>query len=592
MRTPSGSRRSSNRTGVRTGNRSRNRSSDRASDRASDRLVDGEPTLRRSTRYRRKRPIELQEWTDPRADGADEPDAFWKLVAQAVRLGRAAGAMILRALRSSELTQLKDALYRLVFAIYDIVRTWIDKRVQQQWQQQQREQRKHAADDSQDVSLDPIERRRAENLRDRNPALIDLFKPDARPQTQSSTDDQSIGFDLARQQHHRRMDRSSTETHAIAGSGSGSAAAPESGSDLASAAGSGRSGSLNDVTDKRRAYVPRTVRKAKLSYKQSFKLAIEQNRSINRRLFPDTSSVSKDVLTERRPTLAVKNTLGGQMRGTPTAWRIMRLQQQKPPDTENRWKSDERASLEDFINRVQRESNVKFTSWSQLVRKRIERDAEIERIREKTKPKKELTEKELQRIHDALTAPATADTLISKFSIEIMPHDIQTLAERTWLNDSVINFYFQLILERADARAAKDKSAPKVFCFNTFFYPSLLQRGYSAVRRWAKRQKVVIADVDYVLIPIHLGVHWCLGVINAKKQRIEYWDSIDGSPGKAFQLLKTYYRLETGESIEHWQEYIEEVMILSIPLVTIMCVCIFLSHTAHCESRCLLNNFF
>lgn len=69
----------------------------------------------------------------------------------------------------------------------------------------------------------------------------------------------------------------------------------------------------------------------------------------------------------------------------------------------------------------------------------------------------------------------------------------------------VINFYFNLLMERG----GKDK-LPSVYVFNTFFYPKLCQGGHSALKRWTRR--VDIFTYDLILIPIHLGIHWCLAV--------------------------------------------------------------------------------
>lgn len=48
----------------------------------------------------------------------------------------------------------------------------------------------------------------------------------------------------------------------------------------------------------------------------------------------------------------------------------------------------------------------------------------------------------------------------------------------------VINAYMNLIKNRSEEDG---KVYPKVHCFNTFFYPQLLNRGYSSVRRWTKK---------------------------------------------------------------------------------------------------------
>lgn len=62
-----------------------------------------------------------------------------------------------------------------------------------------------------------------------------------------------------------------------------------------------------------------------------------------------------------------------------------------------------------------------------------------------------------------------------------------------------------LLMERGE----KD-NRPKVYAFNTFFYPKVMSGGQAAVKRWTRR--VDVLAVDYILIPVHLGMHWCLAV--------------------------------------------------------------------------------
>lgn len=73
------------------------------------------------------------------------------------------------------------------------------------------------------------------------------------------------------------------------------------------------------------------------------------------------------------------------------------------------------------------------------------------------------------------------------------------------LISQVINFYMNLLVERS-----KDPNLPSVNTFNTFFYPKLRSSGYSAVRRWTKKMDIFSKDI--LLVPVHLGVHWCLSV--------------------------------------------------------------------------------
>lgn len=69
----------------------------------------------------------------------------------------------------------------------------------------------------------------------------------------------------------------------------------------------------------------------------------------------------------------------------------------------------------------------------------------------------------------------------------------------------IINFYMNMLMERS-----KEKGFPSVHAFNTFFFTKLKTAGYQAVKRWTK--KVDVFSVDILLVPIHLGVHWCLAV--------------------------------------------------------------------------------
>lgn len=61
--------------------------------------------------------------------------------------------------------------------------------------------------------------------------------------------------------------------------------------------------------------------------------------------------------------------------------------------------------------------------------------------------------------------------------------DIYRLYPETWLNDEIVNFYFELLSDRA----ATTESLPKIHCFNTFFCSTLRDQGFDKVKRWTKR---------------------------------------------------------------------------------------------------------
>ncbi|NXT15152.1 SENP1 protease, partial [Prunella fulvescens] len=130
------------------------------------------------------------------------------------------------------------------------------------------------------------------------------------------------------------------------------------------------------------------------------------------------------------------------------------------------------------------------------------------------------------------------EVLSEAFRLTITRKDIQTLNNLNWLNDEIINFYMNLLMERS-----KDKDLPAVHAFNTFFFTKLKTAGYQAVKRWTK--KVDIFSVDLLLVPIHLGVHWCLAVVDFRKKTITYYDSMGGINSEACRILLQYLKQES-----------------------------------------------
>lgn len=124
--------------------------------------------------------------------------------------------------------------------------------------------------------------------------------------------------------------------------------------------------------------------------------------------------------------------------------------------------------------------------------------------------------------------------VIQKFCIPITVKDLKTLRSPNWLNDEVINFYFELICQRSK----QNSFYPSIHIFNTFFYSKLKSSGYELVKRWTR--KVDIFSFDMILIPIHLGIHWCCAEINFKEQTIFYYDSLHNRNFSCLKLLQKY----------------------------------------------------
>ncbi|NXN83399.1 SENP1 protease, partial [Bombycilla garrulus] len=145
--------------------------------------------------------------------------------------------------------------------------------------------------------------------------------------------------------------------------------------------------------------------------------------------------------------------------------------------------------------------------------------------------KQEFCLQEMEKEIKSLFRGGNQDEVLSEaFRLTITRKDIQTLNNLNWLNDEIINFYMNLLMERS-----KEKDLPAVHAFNTFFFTKLKTAGYQAVKRWTK--KVDIFSVDLLLVPIHLGVHWCLAVVDFRKKTITYYDSMGGINSEACRIL-------------------------------------------------------
>lgn len=117
--------------------------------------------------------------------------------------------------------------------------------------------------------------------------------------------------------------------------------------------------------------------------------------------------------------------------------------------------------------------------------------------------------------------------------------DLSTLKGTSWLNDEVINFYFCLISETANANCG-----PEVYYhyFNTFFYPTLCRRGYDGVKKWTKNLQIF--KLKKIIIPIHLGNHWCFSYIDMPSRVIYYFDSLGGRNDVCLNTLLGYLQEE------------------------------------------------
>uniref|UniRef100_A0A1I7RYL9 ULP_PROTEASE domain-containing protein n=1 Tax=Bursaphelenchus xylophilus TaxID=6326 RepID=A0A1I7RYL9_BURXY len=119
--------------------------------------------------------------------------------------------------------------------------------------------------------------------------------------------------------------------------------------------------------------------------------------------------------------------------------------------------------------------------------------------------------------------------------VSLKKADIYTLRIGELLNDEVIYAYLQLIKKRSE----EVQGLPKVYCFNTFFYPAYFEGGYTKVARWTKN--VNIFEYDLVFVPIFHGEHWSLLIWDFRNKCKIYLDSLEVPEGEDIRTLATIY---------------------------------------------------
>jgi len=144
-----------------------------------------------------------------------------------------------------------------------------------------------------------------------------------------------------------------------------------------------------------------------------------------------------------------------------------------------------------------------------------------------------LTKEIINEVESILSIRNMDKLITDKYNCEIRRKDIDTLVGLNWLNDEIINFYFNMLMER---------NPKEIYCFNTFFYGKLKDSGHKMLKRWTK--KVDIFSFKLILIPIHLGMHWTLASIDMIKKEITYYDSMNGNNQECVKLLLIYLKDE------------------------------------------------
>ncbi|KAF1817425.1 cysteine proteinase, partial [Eremomyces bilateralis CBS 781.70] len=121
-----------------------------------------------------------------------------------------------------------------------------------------------------------------------------------------------------------------------------------------------------------------------------------------------------------------------------------------------------------------------------------------------------------------------------------------------WLNDNVINTVLKYLTEAAAQHATTTKpprgknNPPVVGALGTQWFTTYQTKekeggaGAATMGRWFNRAKLVKNNLLYckfLVLPVHLGNHWVMVVIEPLPKRIHYFDSMHGKRADVIEAL-------------------------------------------------------
>lgn len=152
-------------------------------------------------------------------------------------------------------------------------------------------------------------------------------------------------------------------------------------------------------------------------------------------------------------------------------------------------------------------------------------------------------------------------------NILLSRRDVLRLRPRQWLNDKIIDVFFDQAVHYQSITEAG------VHACSTLFFTILSQYGYGAVRRWTKSlyKGGGLGIAKRVIIPIHKGAnHWILVSVEPQSKRIVFYDSLGGPTSPFTQHIRSWISNkleEEGGVLNVGNDY--EVHVLSGPVQVI-----------------------
>lgn len=174
--------------------------------------------------------------------------------------------------------------------------------------------------------------------------------------------------------------------------------------------------------------------------------------------------------------------------------------------------------------------------------------------------KKVLTEEEVQTVGKYFKTRGRKSKVLIKGvrGDTIYQESFKRLLPRKWLNDEIINYFYQL-MDMEDSRLCVGIPGRKrSLFFSTYFVQRLFDsksdnrklRGrynFKNVEGWVNRLIKTAPGGDLlnfkrIFIPVHLSVHWVCSVIDIEEKEIMWYDSLGGVDEEKAKLLLSFLR--------------------------------------------------
>ena len=142
------------------------------------------------------------------------------------------------------------------------------------------------------------------------------------------------------------------------------------------------------------------------------------------------------------------------------------------------------------------------------------------------------------------------EEVLAQHNLKIERHDLRSLYNQNYLNDTIIDEYFLKIQNRSRITGDLSVAVLTIYFYQRFDRLDFME-AFMQTESWIKED---LRMKDMILIPVHKSSHFTLVHIDTKKRLLSYFDPLKESryssaaPGRMKRFIEEYYRRK-GEAV-------------------------------------------